>query len=160
NLRADHFFVSGPAGSYGDPGSPVVLANGWLGDPLPLSRIDVIERTGGDLAPVDPLTDQGRLTLTSYVWPDQTGRLRRLRGAFEVARQVPAELRAESASDTVARLKLERGSWTVLWHSIFRQYLSDVQRAELSDGVAALGAAATDSARFAYVYLEQSRAGG
>jgi hypothetical protein len=160
NLRADHFFVSGPAGSHGDPESPVVLTNGWLGDPLPPARIEVVERTGGDLAPVDPLTDKGRLILTAYVWPDQAGRLSRLRGAFDVARQVPAELRAESASATVTRLKLEPGSWTVLWHSIFRQYLSDVQRAELAAGVAALGATATDSARFAYVYLEQSRAGG
>ena len=160
NLRADHYFVFGPAGSQGDPKSPVVLSNGWLGDPLPPGRIEVVERTGGDLAPVDPLTEQGRLTLTAYVWPDQADRLSRLRGAFEVARQVPAELRAESASATVARLKLEPGSWTVLWHSIFRQYLSDVQRAELAEGVAALGATATASARFAYVYLEQSRAGG
>ena len=160
NLRADHFFVSGPAGSYGNPESPVALRHGWLGDSLPLSRIEVVERTGGDLAPVDPLTDKGRLTLTAYVWPDQSARLSRLRGAFEVASQIPAELRAESASDTVARLKLEAGSWTVLWHSIFRQYLSDGQRAELADGVTALGETATDSARFAYVYLEQSRAGG
>jgi hypothetical protein len=160
NLRADHFFVSGPAGRHGNPDSPVALTNGWLGSPVPQSRIEVIDRTGGDLAPVDPLTDHGQLTLTAYVWPDQEGRLSRLRGAFAVARQVPADLRAEPATATVARLKLEPGSWTVLWHSIFRQYLSDVQRAELGAGVAALGATATDSARFAYVYLEQSRAGG
>jgi hypothetical protein len=160
NLRADHYFVSGPAGRHGNPDSPVALTNGWLGSPLPLSRIEVIDRTAGDLAPVDPLTDHGQLTLTAYVWPDQEDRLSRLRGAFEVARQVPADLRAEPASATVARLKLEPHSWTVLWHSIFRQYLSDVQRAELAVGVAALGATATDSARFAYVYLEQSRAGG
>ena len=48
----------------------------------------------------------------------------------------------------------------MLWHSIFRQYLSELQRAELADGVAALAATATDAARFAYLYLEQSRAGG
>ena len=160
NLRADHFFVSGPAGRHGSPDSPVALTDGWLGAPLPLSRIEVVERTGGDLAPIDPLTDQGRLTLTAYVWPDQADRLCRLRGAFEVARHVPADLRAEPASATVARLKLEPGSWTVLWHSIFRQYLSDLQRDELAAGVTALGASATGNERFAYVYLEQSRAGG
>jgi hypothetical protein len=160
NLRADHFFVSGPAGSQGDPESPVVLSHGWLGDPLPSSQIEVVERTGGDLAPIDPLTGKGQLTLTAYVWADQADRLSRLRGAFEIARQVPAEVRAESASATVARLNLAAGTWTVLWHSIFRQYLSDLQRAELAEGVAALGATATSSARFAYVYLEQSRAGG
>ncbi len=160
NLRADHFCVPGRAGSYGNPDSPVVLTGGWLGDPPPVSRIEVVERVGGDLAPIDPLTAQGRLTLTAYVWPDQAERLSRLRGAFEIAERVPAELRAESASDTLARLTLEPGSWTVLWHSIFRQYLSEAQRTELAEGVGALGMAATGTARFAYLYLEQSRQGG
>ena len=73
---------------------------------------------------------------------------------------MPAELRAESASTTLAHTDLVPGTWTVLWHSIFRQYLSDIQRAELAGGVAALGATATGQARFAYLYLEQSRAGG
>ena len=160
NLRADWFCVAGKSGHYGDPTSPVVLTDGWLGDPPPESHVEVIERIGGDIAPVDPLTGDGRLKLTAYVWPDQIDRLRRLRGAFEVAERVPADLRAESASETVARTRPARGSWTVLWHSIFRQYLSETQRAELTDGVTALAATATSSARFAYIYLEQSRAGG
>ena len=160
NLRADWFCVPGKAGRYGDPDSPVLLTDGWLGESPPEGHIEVIERTGGDLAPVDPLTSEGRLKLTAYVWPDQIERLWRLRGAFEVAERVPADLRAEAASDTLARMRLTTGSWTVLWHSIFRQYLSEAQRAELADGVALLGATATRSARFAYLYLEQSRAGG
>jgi hypothetical protein len=160
NLRADHFYVPGPAGSYGDPASPVMLTDGWQGDPPPEASIEVVERTGGDLAPVNPLTADGRLRLTAYVWPDQIDRLSRLRGAFEVAKHVPAELRAEPASVTLARTQLVPGTWTVLWHSIFRQYLSEVQRTELADGVAALAASANSSARFAYLYLEQSRAGG
>jgi hypothetical protein len=160
NLRADWFCVPGTSGHYGDPSSPVVLADGWLGDPPPDSNVEVVERTGGDIAPIDPLTAEGRLTLTAYVWPDQIERLLRLRGAFEVAERVPADLRAESASQTLARIHLMKRSWTVLWHSIFRQYLSEMQRAELADGVAALGATATTRARFAYIYLEQSRAGG
>ena len=52
------------------------------------------------------------------------------------------------------------GTWTVLWHSIFRQYLSEDQRTELATGVEALAATAAAERRFAYVYLEQSRAGG
>jgi hypothetical protein len=160
NLRADRFCVLGDAGSYGTTESPVVLAGGWLGKAPPMSHIEVAERIGGDLSPVDPTTADGRLRLTAYVWPDQAERLSRLRGAFTLAAQVPAELRAESASATVARIELVPGTWTVLWHSIFRQYLSETQRAELAAGVAALGAMATPMARFAYVYLEQSRAGG
>jgi len=160
NLRADHFFVPGDSGRYGDPGSPVVLGHGWRGDAPPEVRIEVVARIGGDLAPIDPLTASGKLTLTAYVWPDQLDRLARLRGALEIAAQVPADLRAESASATLARITLAKGTWTVLWHSILRQYLNDTQRTELADGVAQLAAAATAEARFAYLYLEQSRAGG
>jgi hypothetical protein len=160
NLRADRFCVPGHAGSYGDRHSPVVLAGGWLGHAPPESQIEVVERTGGDLAPINPLTEDGRLTLTAYIWPDQADRLARLRGALTIAAQVPAELRAESAPATLVRTRLEHGTWTVLWHSIFRQYLDDSERAELATRVAELGASATPQTRFAYVYLEPSRAGG
>jgi len=160
NLRADRFHVPGDAGSYGDAGSPVVLSGGWQGEPPPASHIEVIERVGGDLSPVDPNTPDGKLRLTAYVWPDQADRLSRLRGALTIAAEVPAELRAESASATLDHTDLVPGTWTVLWHSIFRQYLNERQREELADAVAALGALATPDARFAYLYLEQSRAGG
>lgn len=160
NLRADWFCVPGLAGRYGDARSPVVLDGGWLGAAPPDSRIDVIERSGGDLMPIDPLSDDGKLKLTAYVWPDQSDRLRRLRGALSIAARVPAELRAETASATLTRVGLIPDTWTVLWHSIFRQYLDDAQRAELADGVAELGVAATPRARFGYLYFEQSQAGG
>jgi len=160
NLRADHFHVPGASGHHADASSPVVLAGGWQGTAPPDSRIEVIDRTGGDLDPIDPATPAGGLTLTAYVWPDQQARLERLRGAIILAQSVPADLRREPATGTLARTALTDGSWTVLWHSIFRQYLGQEQRAELAAGVAALAAAATPSARFAYLYLEQSRAGG
>ncbi len=160
NLRADHFRVAGERGSCGPASSPVVLAGGWLGASPPEGRVEIIARTGGDLDPIDAATPEGGLVLTAYVWPDQRARLERLRGALAVARAVPADLRRESATATLARTQLADGTWTVLWHSILRQYLDQAQRAELAEGVAALGAAATRTARFAYLYLEQSRAGG
>jgi hypothetical protein len=159
NLRADHFCVPGDAGSYGEPGSPVVLRGGWQGTAPPAAVVQVISRTGGDLDPVDPVSAAGKLTLTAYVWPDQADRLARLRGALALAAQVPADLRRESASDTLAKTALTDGCWTVLWHSIFRQYLSLDQRADMVAKIEALAAAATETARVGYVYLEQSRAG-
>jgi hypothetical protein len=158
NLRADHFHVAGDAGHYGDPDSPVVLAAAWPGAAPPPARIEVIARTGGDLDPIDPATAAGRLRLTAYIWPDQTARLDRLRGALALAQSVPVDLRRESATDTVARTRLADGTWTVLWHSSFRDYLSIAQRAELESGVAALGAAATAGTRFAYLNLEPAQA--
>ena len=160
NLRADHFRIAGEAGRHGDPASPVLLAGGWQGAPVPESPVEVVGRGGGDLEPIDPSTPEGSLTLTAYVWPDQASRLERLRGAIGLAAAIPADVRRESATATLARIVLADGTWTVLWHSIFRQYLDPAQRAELAAGVAALGAAATASGRFAYLYLEQSRSGG
>ena len=83
--------------------------------------------------------------------------MERLRGALAIAAAVPAELRQELASDTLKRIALADGSWTVLWHSIVRQYLDDEQRAAVSEGIGALGATATASARFAWLCLEPQR---
>jgi hypothetical protein len=160
NLRADRFHIPGDVGRYGEPDSAVALRGAWQGEPPPDSKIELVERTGGDVAPIDPLTADGRLILTAYVWPDQSERIDRLRGALAIAEQVPADLRAEPAGATLARTELVPGTWTVLWHSIFRQYLSQPQREELADGVAALAVTATRSARFAYLYFEQSKVGG
>ena len=157
NLRADRFWISGAGVSYGDESSPVRMSGGWLGQPPPVRPVDVVSRTGGDLNPVDPLSEEGRLRLSAYVWADQLARMERLRGALELAAQVPAELRAEPASATVAGISLVPGTWTVLWHSIMAQYLDAEQARELADGVAAVGATATESARFAHVTLELAR---
>jgi hypothetical protein len=157
NLRADRFHVAGEAGRYGDPSSPVVLPGAWHGTPPPEGSVEVAERTGGDRSPIDPTTDSGRLALAAYVWPDQRERMERLRGALAVAAAVPADLRQELASDTLERIGLADGCWTVLWHSIVRQYLDDGQRAAVTDGITALSAAATASARFAWLSLEPHR---
>jgi hypothetical protein len=159
NLRADRFWISGAGTSYGPASSPVRMPDAWRGQPPPVRDVQVISRTGGDLAPVDPLSDEGRLRLLAYVWADQLGRLERLRGAFEIAAQVPAELRQESAAETIAKISLEPGTWTVLWHSIFQQYLDTAEVRELAEGVARLGSEATGSARFAHVTLELVKAG-
>ena len=160
NLRADRFCVAGDSGSYGDPASPVVLRGGWQGESPPAAHVEVISRTGGDTHPIDPVTADGALTLTAYVWPDQRDRLDRLRGALELAASLPADLRQELASATLARMSLAEGSWTVLWHSVMRQYLDPDQRSALASRVSELGAAATRDSRFAYLSLEPRRGTG
>lgn len=160
NLRADCFRISGAGVAYGAESSPVQMPGGWRGQPPPVRPIEVAWRTGGDVNPVDPSTAAGRLRLTAYVWPDQVQRLARLRGALDLAADVPADLRTEPASRTVSRVGLEAGTWTVLWHSIMAQYLSAEETAALAAGVATLGAAASSSARFGYLTLEFASGGG
>ena len=157
NLRADHFRITGPGADAGPPDSPVQLAAAWAGPPPPPAPVRVVSRTGGDLAPIDPATDDGKLRLAAYVWPDQADRMQRLRGALDLAERIPADLRAEPASATIAALHLEPGTWTVLWHSIMCHYLDDQESAAMAAGIAALAAAATPQARFARITLELTR---
>jgi hypothetical protein len=157
NLRADKFRITGADVAYGESSSPVQIIDGWLGDVPAVRPIEVVSRVGGDLAPVDPVSDSGRLRLIAYVWADQVKRLDRLRGACQLAAEVPAEMRTEPASETIGGTTLEPGTWTVLWHSIMRQYLSEEQKDAVDEGIEALGAQATTSARFAHVSLELVR---
>lgn len=157
NLRADRFGYSDDAGgTFGDPSSPVRL--GWSGRALtPWPGLEVVERLGSDVSPVDPTSTEGRLLLTSYVWPDQAERLERLRGAFEVAAAVPAEVRRERAADFVAGLELRTGTTTVLWHSVMWQYLAADEQQAVTDRVERLGAAASDDRPFVHLRLEPMR---
>jgi hypothetical protein len=70
--------------------------------------------------------DEGRLTLTCYVWPDQRDRLAALRGAFEVATRVPVHVERAGAADWLVPELVQRaqGHATVVFHSIVWQYLT------------------------------------
>lgn len=157
NLRADQFRITGQGVSYGPKSSPVQMSGGWLGQPPPTPPVEVVSRIGGDLAPVDPVSAAGRLRLSAFVWADQAVRFDRLRGACELAARVPAELRTEPGDQTIAGIELQPGTWTVLWHSIMRQYLSPEQAEAIAVGIAAVAATATPAARFAHVSLELIR---
>lgn len=157
NLRADRFRIDGEVATYGDPASPVNLGAAWLGVAPPQAAVEVVERYGADLDPVDVSDEAGRLLLTAYVWPDQLPRLKRLRGAFELAAAQPIKVRQESAEQTLERTSLVDGTWTVVWHSVFRQYLSDDARSTLAARLEALGADAGERRRFAHLTLEPAR---
>lgn len=75
NLRADRFrylALDGPGWGTSDAG--VDLEDAWTTTPAGLpSSVRVVDRVGVDVAPVDPTTAEGALTLQSYVWPDGPG---------------------------------------------------------------------------------------
>ena len=148
NLRADHF-------SYDGSPSEVDLTGCWQGRAIrSWPELAVVERAGCDIAPVDPTTDDGALTLLSYVWPDQTERVARLRGAIQIARKVPAEVRRQDAASFVRELAPADGTVTVLWHSIMWQYLTTDQQHEVAAAIDGLGAAATEDRPVAHLSFE------
>jgi hypothetical protein len=154
NLRADQFAFDGA----GRADSPVRLTGAWQGEPLtPWPDLTVVERAGSDIAPVDPTTDDGALTLMSYVWPDQDDRLARLRGAVQIAREVPAVVHKQDAVSFVRELEPADGTVTVLWHSVMWQYLSREDSEAADDAIAAVGDRATENSPFARLFLEPIR---
>ena len=159
NLLADRFAYGDDQGDvFGDPTSAVHLADAWRGRPLePWPALEVVERLGSDVMPVDVRTTEGRLTLTAYVWPDQRERLERLRGALAVAQQTPLEVRRSAARDFVGQIALRPGQVTVLWHSVMWQYLDDDEQRDVTSAIDRLGAEATDDAPFAHLVLEPLR---
>jgi hypothetical protein len=160
NLRADLAHITGAGTTHGDPASPAQLLDAWRGAAPPTTVPRVVERTGGDLHPIDATTTEGRLRLTAYVWADQVARIERLRGGLALADRVAVELRAESAPATVQRVSVTPGHWTVVWHSIFRQYLSDPEYDAMMAAIQTVAATATARARFAHVFAEPAERSG
>ncbi len=154
NLLADRFRFEG-AYATGPIGSPVVFRDAWHGAvPSAGLQLEVVERLGCDRHPVDAATDEGALTLTSYVWPDQTERLDRLRGALAIAREVPVRVIRESAAELLATLAPVEGTWTVVWHSVMWMYLEDAERDAVLAHLERAGAEAAAGAPLAHVSFE------
>jgi hypothetical protein len=124
NLLVDRFSVAGDGWSYGPAESPLRLVDAVEGPVTPVP-FTVVERRGCDLAPVDISTAEGRLRLTSFVWPHDLHRHERLRAALTIAGSQPVVVDQASASSWLASM-LESpaadGVLTVVWHSITRQY--------------------------------------
>lgn len=158
NLRWDRFHYEGGDFSWGPEDSPVTLELQLEGKPPPAlpAEIEVAERRGCDAAPIDPTTPEGRLTLLTYIWPDQLERITRMRGALEVAATEPVELDHETAATWAERMLAEPapGRATVIYHSIVSQYLSDDECAKVFATIRAAGERATTEAPLAWLRME------
>ncbi len=155
NLRPDHLRIILPDGrALGPADSPVRLPAEWTGNVPALAPLRVVARLGIDAEPVDASSSEGRLRLTSYVWPDQIERLALLRAAFELAATVPAQVRRQRGIDAVENLELTDDAVTVVWHSLFWQYVDQDERDAITAALAVLGEQATPERPLARLSLE------
>jgi hypothetical protein len=156
NLSWDRFGYRIGEARWGDPASPVQLDTDWQGALPPLDApVRVVERAACDRRPNDVRDPDQRRRLIACIWPDQFERLARLRAAIEVA--IANEVRVEAADAlewTRARVAPQAGAATVLYHSIFWQYLPRETQAGLTALAAELGARATSEAPFAWLRME------
>jgi hypothetical protein len=162
NLRWDRYRYESGAWEWGDPASPVRFTDVFVDATPELAEVTVAERAGCDPSPIDASTENGRLTLMSYTWPDQTRRFEQMRAALEVAARVPATVdRADGPSWLGEQLARARpGLATVVFHSIVTQYLEEDGRARLTRALDEAALRATAEAPLAWLRLEPTQPEG
>jgi hypothetical protein len=156
NLRWDHYLYEARGQTWGPADSLVRLCSYNSERPLPFEVVaEVTERKGCDTDPVDPTTEEGRLTLLSYVWPDQIARHRLLRAALKVAKEVPAHVdNAGLVEWTDQNVMPSSGAATIVYHSIVMQYLPTEDRQTFERVLMERGQATTSTAPLAWLQME------
>ncbi len=158
NLRWDRYRYEADGFAWGRADSPVRLEfelSGTAPPELP-PAVEIQARRGCDTTPVDAATPEGRLTLLTYIWPDQTERIARAQAALAVAGELPVELDRAPAAAWAGQALTEPapGRATVIYHSIVSQYLSDEERAALFTTIREAGEQATPDAPLAWLRME------
>lgn len=156
NLSWDHYHYRFGDAAWGDPESPVQIDTDWTGPPPVVGApAVVIERAACDRRPGDLSDPVQRRRLLAYIWPDQFERLARISAAIDLARRLDITVEAADAVDWTWRVaKPKPGAVTVLYHSVFWQYMPPASQAALSEAIANLGASAAPDAPFAWLRME------
>ncbi|APG92537.1 DUF2332 domain-containing protein [Sinorhizobium americanum] len=156
NLYWDRYRYAHPDGAWGDETADVVIAPEWRGETPKLGSVEIVERAGCDLNPLNPADEDDRLRLLSYIWADQLDRLDRTRKALDIA---ASEGRPVERADAIDWLKVRLalrfpGAVHVIYHSIAWQYLPATAQREGEAPISAAGAAATGEAPLARLQME------
>jgi len=163
NLLAEKFAYRSSGSLLGDPDSPLVFEGPWVGTPVPdpaeaQTYLQVVERRGCDIAPIDATSRDGQLALLSYIWPDEPKRLARMRAALEVAERFPPVVDAAAAGPWIRQVLPGSPPHTVqlVWQSVFAQYLSSEDRDDLVAAMEDAGAKATEATPLVWARMEPS----
>ena len=123
NLLLDQYAFRANSWQFGPSDSKVLIADAIVGAVHPLP-FEIVARRGCDVNPVDATTADGRLLLTSFVWPFDLDRHNRLAAALEIAASHPVRIDKAAASEWLTgQLAVgEPDTLTVVWHSITQMY--------------------------------------
>jgi hypothetical protein len=157
--RWDHFAYDTGESTGGMAGSSVRFGpEWWIGERKPLLvPVEIAFKRASDISPIDVSTSEGRVTMLSFVWPDQLERVERLRRALQIAAAVPIEVERADAGEWLERQLahgLESGRATVLFHSIVWQYLPRQTKDRIKAVLAATGSTATDDGPLLWLRME------
>lgn len=153
NLMWDKFRLELACGMFGPRDSAVRLDPEWRGPCPPDARIEVLDRRGVDIAPLDPHDEGDALRLISYLWPDQPWRIERARAAMALA---DATVDKSDACDWIEdRLAVAHpGAIHLVFHTIAWQYFGDETCRACLGALEAAGARATPDAPLVRLSME------
>ncbi|MEO7421431.1 MAG: DUF2332 domain-containing protein [Ornithinibacter sp.] len=136
-LLVDRYRFVGDGWEFG-PADASLVVRGCGARGLRPGLFDVVDRRGCDVSPVNGATKEGAAYLTSFVWPWQIERHRRLADALSELREHPVLLDRERASVWVAARLAEPVAadvLTVVWHSVTRLYWPAAETAAVTAAV-------------------------
>jgi len=157
NLLWDRYFYAASNQAWGDPHSPVVFRGAYRHNhPSLRGTAPVVERSGCDEQPLYAASAEDRLTLLSFVWPDNPARVQRMHAALDLAQRIPVTIDNARAEEWVAnQLKepaLQRA--TTVFHTMFLDRLAAQARSRFQFVMEEAGKLATKDAPLAWLRME------
>lgn len=157
NLNMDRFGYHLGNTRSGDSMSALQLAPSWEG-PSPVDvPIEVVDRVGIDMQPLDMSDPVIAERMLAYIWPDQTERVARAETAIIIARAWPPPIVKGDAAEFLVPLLAEpqeAGRTRVVFHSIVLQYLPPEAQARVRQTIEEAGARATADRPLAWLSME------
>jgi hypothetical protein len=157
NLGFDRYAYDYGAFAWGPTDAAVKISCEWRGNVEPWSgAIEVADRRGCDIHPIDPTDPVARARMLAYIWPDQADRLARAEAALDLAAKLGPRVEAIDAARFAERELRAGASGTalVLAHTIFWQYLPGPTKAAIRAAIAEAAGRATKASPFAWLRLE------
>ncbi len=156
NLFWDKFKYKLGNKAWGDENSAVLLAPDVKGSLPDLLDVEVVERAGCDLNPLDLRSDIEKSQLLSYIWPDQEDRKQRTQSAIDVFCENDVKVDRANAIDWLeSRISGQPdGVLHLIYHTVVLQYFPDPVREEFLDILKTAGKNATDKRPLAWLSME------
>ena len=121
NLNWHRFRLDIQGQSFGPADAKVILAPDWIGTTPAQANVNVIERRGVDLSPVNTDVKDDRIRLKSYLWADQPHRMSLTENAMRLPR-APVD-RGDAIDWLTTRLpQQENGCLHLIYHTIAWQF--------------------------------------
>lgn len=157
NLNLVHYAYDLGGLEWGRRGSPVRIAPRWTGSRPPSADLRILSARGVDLKPFDGGDPETVDRLMSFVWAGDAARSARLGRALDLARRNRPRVDRDDAIRWLAKRLADPhkpGACRVVFHSMFRQYLSERERLAMQDMIASAGRRAGADRPLAWISFE------